>query len=140
MPPRTQDRSSTLVRSAAVGAAASIADLFSLFLLVEWIGLGPTTANLPALLLGLVIQYFGNKFFAFRDHRRDHLRQGGLFLIVEIGAFALSAALFHGLVVLIGIPYLLARIVASAIIYLGFSYPLWRRIFRHTPRPSTACP
>ena len=126
----------TLLKSAAIGVAATIVDLVALFVLVEGLDVEPLVANLPALALGLVVQFVGNKYFAFSDHSKDLLRQGGWFLAIEAGAFALNALMFHLLVTLLAAPYLLARVLGSAAVYFGFSFPLWGRIFQPTPATS----
>jgi putative flippase GtrA len=127
-------RCATLVRSGAVGIVATLVDLATLWLLVELAGLAPTWANVPGLVAGVAVQFFGNKLFAFRDRSPDYLRQGTLFLAVEAGSFVLNAVAFHGLVNLTPVPYIAARLVATAAVYFGFSFPLWRLIFR--PRPA----
>ncbi len=131
---------SPLGRSAIVGIAATLADLAMIALLVNGLGLSPAVANVPALTLGLVVQFLGNKLWAFEDRATDRTalaRQGGAFLAVEVVAFALNIGLFHVLAVMLGVPALVARVVASALVYFGFSYRLWRLIFART-QPSTS--
>ncbi len=118
-----------LGRSLAVGAAATVADLGSLALMVHVLSWRPEVANVPSLMLGLVVQFVGNKLWAFRDGRRDLVRQGAAFAAVEAVALTLNALAFHGLVVFTSAPALVARLVGSAAVYVGFSYPMWRRIF-----------
>jgi len=132
----TWTRYTTLLRSGAVGIVATMVDLVTLWMLVELIGLTPAWANVPGLTAGVAVQFFGNKLFAFRDRSPDYLRQGTLFLAVEAGAFLLNAVAFHSLTTLTSVPYILARLVATAAVYFCFSYPLWRMIFR--PRPAGA--
>ncbi len=123
--------STTLTRSAIVGVAATLADLAMLAQLGA-LDVSPAWANVPALTVGIVIQFVGNKLWAFRDLNNDAralARQGGAFLVVEAVAFALNALLFHVLVVLVGFPTLLGRVLVSAAVYFGFSYPLWGRVF-----------
>jgi putative flippase GtrA len=124
-----------LLRSASVGAAASLADLSALFLLVHRAGFTPAQANLPALLLGVAAQFLGNKLYAFEDRSRGRalVAQSGKFALVELGAFALNALLFQLLIARTPAPYLLARICAAALVYFGYSFPLWGRIFRQEP-------
>ena len=55
------------VRSAGVGAVATGVDLLALALLVSAFGLAPRAASLPALALGIAVQFVGNKLFAFGD-------------------------------------------------------------------------
>ncbi|MCA9624494.1 MAG: GtrA family protein [Myxococcales bacterium] len=120
-------------KSALVGVVATLADLAMLALLVEVIGIAPRLASAPALLLGVLVQFLGNKVFAFEDRSRAWARQGLLFGLVEIGALALNALLFDRLVALTGIPYLPARLLVGGTVYFGFSLPLWSRIFRPQP-------
>jgi putative flippase GtrA len=101
-----------------------------LLLLVSGFGLKPIHANVPALLAGLVVQFVGNKYWAFRDPSPALARQLALFSLVEVGALALNAAMFHGLVAGLGAHAVIARGVCSAAVYVGFSLPWWRRIFR----------
>ena len=121
-----------LVRSALVGAAATLLDLVALRGLIGGLGINPGLANVPALLLGAAAQFFGNKHLAFEDRAQGRAAAGqaGKFAAVEAGALLLNAILFQLLVSLARVPYLAARPAASALVYLGYSYPLWRRIFR----------
>lgn len=120
----------TFVRSALVGLVATAADIGTLAFLIRLVGLTPVQANVPGLLVGLAIQYVGNKYLAFRDMSNDHLRQGGLFLVVEAGTLVLNVTGFHLLVTLTPLPFYLARPLVTAVVYCGFSFPLWTRIFR----------
>lgn len=124
------DRSAhaTTLVSIGVGAVATLVDLVVLTLLVEVVGLPPAAANVPALALGLVTQFVGNKWLAFRDPSHAWLQQGAAFLAVEAGAFLLNALGFAAALAL-SVPYLPARILSQALVYLGFSLPCWRRIF-----------
>lgn len=126
-----------LLKSGLVGVFATATDIILLVLLVDVLGWPATSANVPALSVGLLIQFLGNKYFAFEDRRSDAanlLRQGALFALVEVAAFGLSAALFHGLVTSVGTHHLVARLFGSALVYFCFSLPLWRLVFR-TPPP-----
>lgn len=124
-----------LGRSALVGVAATFADLVALEALVRTADLSPAAANLPALGLGLVVQFFGNKYFAFQDRSRAVARQGAQFALVEAGAVALNAGIFHVLVTSTSLPYLVARLLATTVVYFAFSYPLWNLIFRDPAMP-----
>jgi putative flippase GtrA len=117
-------------RSAGIGVLASGLDVVALFALVEHVGLAPEGANVPALALGLLVQFFGNKYFAFRDRSRALVRQGVRFAAVEVGALLLNAVTFFALMRLTALPYLLARVVCSAGVYAGYSFPLWGLVFR----------
>ena len=126
------------IRSALVGLVATAADVGALALLIQVVGLSPVQANVPALLVGIGIQYVGNKYVAFGDRSNDHVRQGALFLLVEAGTILLNVAGFHLLVTRTAIPYWLVRPIVTCAVYCGFSFPLWAKIFK--PRAGTARP
>ena len=131
MPPSTPTATrKTFGRSAIVGVVATLVDVLALSILVDVLRVPPAIANLPALSLGLLIQFFGNKYYAFNDRSRALVRQGALFGVVEAGAFTLNLLAFHLLAVVWGLPVQLARVIGSAAVYFGFSFPLWGRIFR----------
>lgn len=130
-----------LVRSGAVGLAATACDLGTLCLLVYACGVPDRVANVPSLLPGLVVMFLGNKFFAFEDRSRAILRQGGLFLVIEMIGFGLNVLFYELIRVHFGLHPLLARILGTNLVYLGFSFPLWSvLVFRQgrkaTPEPS----
>lgn len=122
-----------LLRSGAAGLLATGVDLVVLYLLSSAVHLGPRLSSVPALVAGGVANFFGNRHFAFRATSGPLARQAALYTIVEVAALALNGLLYDG--VLRAFPaaaplYLGVRIVTSHLVFLGFSYPLWRRIFR----------
>jgi putative flippase GtrA len=117
-----------LGRSALVGVAATLVDLVALAA-ATGAGVASLVANVPALLLGLLVQFVGNKSWAFRDASPRVARQLALFSIVEVAALAFNAALFHLAVLWLDSPPLLTRVVVSAGVYFGFSLRIWRHIF-----------
>jgi putative flippase GtrA len=124
-----------LVRSAAVGLLATASDLGSLMLLIHGAGLTKRAANMPSLLPGLLVQFIGNKFFAFDDRSRAIVRQGSLFFIIELVAFGLNVLVFDLLVSRTPIHEILARLLGTNIVYLGFSFPMWSFfVFRRKAR------
>jgi putative flippase GtrA len=125
-----------LLRSGAAGLFATGVDLLVLCALTSGFHLGPRVASVPALLAGGVANFFANRHFAFRAARGSLARQAALYTIVEAAALALNGLLYD--VALRAMPaaaplYFVVRIVTSHVVFLGFSYPLWRRIFRAAP-------
>ncbi len=69
-----------LLRSGAVGVIATLVDLLLLVLLIDALGWTKGSANIPALSVGLAVQFLGNKYYAFEDRSTEQLaRQGILF-------------------------------------------------------------
>lgn len=130
-------RAVRFAKSILTGGAASLADFATLTALVELFHLAPTRANVPSLLVGATIQFIGNRHLVFSA---GHLAIGPQllgFVLVEIGTFLLNAASFYAVVKWTPVPYPIARLVCSFLIFTLFSYPLWKRVFSHKQRETT---
>jgi putative flippase GtrA len=118
-------------RSALAGAAATIADLAVLGLCVG-LGMDARHANVPALLVGATVQFVGNRHWAFDAARGGLRRQLVLFALAEVVTLALNAFFFDLVdraIVLGALGALVTRTLVSAVVYVGWSYPVWKRIF-----------
>lgn len=127
-----------LSRSAAVGVVATALDFLTLVVLVSGFGVPARIASLPALSLGIVAQFIGNKRFAFRDRSRAWLRQAALFLAIEALGFACNAVCFDRLLVGTRLPYVLCRVLSTSIVYFCVCLPLWSRLFSSRTAESAA--
>ena len=129
------------MRALLAGGAATLADIAVLALLVSAFGLAPRMASIPALLVGGVVNFLGNRHFAFRASRGSLARQAVLYTVVELAALAANGILFD--VVMRALPpglawaYVPVRLVTSHVVFLAWSYPLWRLVFR-VPRAAEA--
>ena len=122
-----------LLRAGVAGIAATGSDLAALALLVSVFHVDPRVANVPALVVGGVVNFLGNRHFAFRA-REGHIgKQAAGYTAVELVALGLNGFLYDS--VLRADPhaahlYWLVRLVTSHVLFLLWSYPLWRRVFR----------
>jgi putative flippase GtrA len=134
----TREKIFELLRSLLAGGAATLSDLAVLTFLVTALHWSPRDANVPALLVGGVVNFFGNRHFAFRATGALHRHVIG-YTLVEIVALALNGILYDAF--LRAVPgsahlYWLVRLATSNVVFLCWSYPLWRRVFRveaHAP-------
>ena len=127
------------LRAGVAGAAATLVDLGVLTLLVAVFHVNARAASIPALLAGGVANFLGNRHFAFRAATGNVARQAVLYTLVELVALAGNGVFYD--VVLRAFPatqgaYWLVRLVTSHVVFLGWSYPLWRHVFA-TKAPST---
>ena len=122
-----------------VGAVATLTDLLVLTLLANELHLGPRVASLPALASGIVVQFVGNKFFAFEDTSKRWAEQAALFLAVEALGFAANLVLFDVAVRFVPLPLLAVRLLTTNAVYFGLCLPLWSRIFARN-RPTETEP
>lgn len=123
-----------VVRALLAGAAATLVDLGVLALLVSIAGLDPRVASVPALASGGIVSFVGNRHFAFRASRGSLPRQAVLYTVVEIAALAANGVLFDVAMRLLpphlAWAYVPVRLVTSHVVFLAWSYPLWRLVFR----------
>ncbi len=122
-----------LLRAGVAGLAATGADLATLAVLVSVLHLDARQANLPALVVGGIVNFLGNRHFAFRAQHGHVGKQAAGYTAVEIVALALNGVLYDA--VLRAVPaaagaYWLVRLATSHAVFLGWSYPLWRHVFR----------
>jgi putative flippase GtrA len=121
-----------LLRAGIAGAIATLVDLGVLTLLVSAMGWNARAASIPALVAGGVANFVGNRHFAFRAKRGSLAKQAALYTIVEVIALAMNGVLYD--LVLRAAPvtagaYWVVRLVTSHVVFLAWSYPLWRRVF-----------
>ena len=116
----------------AVGLVASIMDWLSLVFFVKALNFTPQMANAPSLIVGSAVQFFGNRYFVFKATSQEIGRQATEFILVEALAFLLNGFLFYVFVTWTPIHYTLARPLASFAVFLCFSYPLWKFVFRNS--------
>lgn len=130
----TLARFATFLRSALAGGAATLADLAVIAFAVGVLGVSAQAANIPALLVGAGVQFLGNRHFAFRAARKGSLRrQVGLFVATEIVGLVLNAALYAAVAGAYPLALgsaVLARAITTNAVFLLWSYPVWRRVFR----------
>ena len=129
-------RPGRFITSLGVGGVATLVDLLALALLVEAFGLSANQANVPALLAGAAVQFIGCRHLVFRAGEGQLSKQVLGFVGVEIATLALNGLLFHALLVLTPLPYVLVRVIGTFLVYVSFSYPMWHLVFAERPRTS----
>ena len=122
-----------LARSGGAGALAAGADLVTLTALCELFGVEPRIASIPALTVGTIVMYFAQKYLAFQSTARPSGRELLLFTLVQAGGYGLTLVAYDlalRLVPWLGVHYVLARLVVTNLVWLGYSFPLWHWVFR----------
>jgi putative flippase GtrA len=120
------------LRAGAAGIVATLVDLGVLALLVSVFHVDARVASIPALLAGGIANFIGNRWFAFRASSGSLAKQAVGYSAVEIVALVLNALLFE--VVLRVFPivraaYAVVRLATSNLVFVGWSLPMWRRVF-----------
>jgi len=69
-----------------------------------------------------------NKYIAFRDRSSVSLQQVGRFGAVAVTTAMLMALSMKILAVHLGVPYLIAKVVCAAVVFVVWTYPAQRRL------------
>jgi putative flippase GtrA len=127
------------LRAGAAGIVATAVDLGVLAILVSGFHVNPRVASIPALIAGGIANFVGNRHFAFRAQRAHEgslAKQAALYTLVEVLGLTYAGLLYDGALRVVphaaGL-YWALRLLTSHIVFLTWSYPLWRKVFA-TPR------
>jgi putative flippase GtrA len=129
-----------LLRSGAAGLAATGADLATLALLVAVASWTPREANVPALIVGGIVNFVGNRVYAFHAREGNAAVQAVGYTAVEGVALILNGILYDFVlreIPGIAVVYWLVRLLTTNLIFLVWSYPLWHFVFR-APREAAS--
>ncbi len=132
-------RFATFARSALAGGAATLVDLGVLAFAVGALHASPAAANAPALLAGAIVQFFGNRHYAFRAGGGHLGKQAALFALAEAVTLLFNGALYHAVVSRVALGpagAVIARAITTNLVFVLWSYPVWRRIFAPAARPA----
>ncbi len=129
------------LRAGAAGIVATAVDVGVLAACVSLLHMDARLASFPALVAGGVANFLGNRHFAFRARGGSLTHQAVGYLAVELVALALNAMLYD--FVLRTFPqtagaYWAVRLATTHLVFLGWSYPLWRKVFRVREAPSSS--
>jgi putative flippase GtrA len=127
-------RSRPAVAAALSGVIASAVDVGALALLVECARAPVPAAAGGGAVAGAVVGFALGKCIAFRDRSSITLGQ-----LARFGAVAAATALLTSLAMRIvaielGVPYLAAKALCAAAVFLAWTYPAQRRLVFPAPR------
>lgn len=128
---RRRVRNSRAALAAALGGiAGSVLDVAALVLCVES-GMPVAPAAFLGASAGAGACFLANKYWAFRDDSKLSFKQVSAFGLVAVGTALLMALAMSVVAVGLGVPYLKAKAICAALVFLVWSYPAQRRfVFR----------
>ena len=121
------------------GAVGSGFDIGTLILLKEWAHMSTPLAAFLAASVGAVVCFLMNKHVAFRDPRPVAATQVARFGFVAVVTAFLMAFAMKVVADDLGVPYILAKLLCAAAVFVAWTYPAQRRlVFRRRPVPVLA--
>ena len=133
------DVTKRMIRVGVSGVVATSIDVATLIFLVEVVGCHVTLAAFLAAALGGVSNFLINKYWAFRDGSPIDLRQVSVYAFVSLITAAFVAAAVHLLAVVMVLPYLLAKAIAAALVFVVWTYPAQARLVFPMAAAPPAC-
>ncbi len=115
------------------GAVGTVADVAMLVMLVERGGVSVPVAAFLAATVGAAACFLMNKHVAFRDRSPVTLDQLGRFGLVAVATALMMALAMQIVAVTIGVPYLAAKLVCAATIFVVWTYPAQRHLVFRRP-------
>lgn len=108
-------------------------DLVLLYIFTDIFGIWYLASAVAAFTLAFLVSFTLHKFWTFGDHSRDGIHmQMGTYFLVAIANLGLNTMLVFAFVEWVGVHYLLAQVVASALIAIESFFVYQHFIFRKT--------
>jgi putative flippase GtrA len=122
------------LKSSLAGAIGTFVDFGLFFVLNSGFGLDAQWANAAGMVAGGVVNFIGNRRFAFQAQGGSLTRQAQRFTAVTVVALALTALLFNVAVTAWPtVPAWVLKAVTGNAVYLVWTFPLFRRVFQVPP-------
>lgn len=115
MTSKLQHLGERFAKFAGVGAIGTAAHYATLFVLVDFLGVGAVAASSAGFVVGGVINYLLNYRFTFRS-QQSHTSTAPRFFAIALGGFFLNGAGMSLFADHIGLHYLLAQVITTGII------------------------
>ncbi|HVM58737.1 MAG TPA: GtrA family protein, partial [Candidatus Paceibacterota bacterium] len=126
-----QETRAHIGRFLLIGGLGAVLNVSTLYALTEYAGLWYLASEIIAFVFAVSVTFFLQKFWTFRDHRRARIaHQSAWFFGVNLCNLALNAMILYAFVDGLGVWYVFAQIVTSALIALE-SFFAYRAIFHH---------
>lgn len=117
---------SLLGRHQAASFAATAADFGAMVSLVELAGLSPVVAAAAGALVGAGLNFYLNRRWVFRVEHEPAAGQALRYALVSAASAGWNALGEHLLFRVLGLHYVIARVLVSVTVGLGWNFPLQR--------------
>jgi dolichol-phosphate mannosyltransferase len=128
------------VRYILSGAIATATDLALLYMFTEFLGWWYLWSVIVAFILANIVSFLLQKYWTFEERSTaDAPRQFTRYLIISITNSGINTGIVYVLVTTLATPYLIAQVIAAAILALT-SFFIYRRFvfYRKNPIPTIA--
>ena len=121
-----QDRAAEVLRFCIVGGVSFVVDYSLLYMCTEFAGITYLYSSAIAFTTSVIINYWLCLIFVFKNKQKQSSRQKALFIGSSIVGLGLNQLCMYGFVEILGIYYLVAKIMATAIVTI-WNYVMKRK-------------
>lgn len=121
-----QDRAAEVLRFCIVGGVSFVIDYSLLYMCTEFAGITYLYSSAIAFTTSVIINYWLCLIFVFKNKQKQSSRQKALFIGSSIVGLGLNQLCMYGFVEILGIYYLVAKIMATAIVTI-WNYVMKRK-------------
>lgn len=111
-----QQRIAEVLRFCVVGGVSFIVDYSLLYFCTEFAGISYLYSSAIAFSVAVIINYWLCLVFVFKNKQKQSSRQKALFIGSSIVGLGLNQLCMYGFVEILGIYYMLAKLMATAIV------------------------
>lgn len=111
-----QQRIAEVLRFCVVGGVSFIVDYSLLYFCTEFAGITYLYSSAIAFSVAVIINYWLCLVFVFKNKQKQSSRQKALFIGSSIVGLGLNQLCMYGFVEILGIYYMLAKLMATAIV------------------------
>jgi len=103
---------------------ASISDFGFTFFLKHVGDVDPILASILGTILGGIINFIIGRIWVFETTQKSFSEQGKKYFLIWVGNLLLNASGIYFLIKLLGVQYLIAKVITATTIAIGYNYPL----------------
>ena len=121
-----QDRAAEILRFCIVGGVSFVVDYSLLYMCTEFAGITYLYSSAIAFTTSVIINYWLCLIFVFKNKQKQSSKQKALFIGSSIVGLGLNQLCMYGFVEILGIYYMVAKIMATAIVTI-WNYVMKRK-------------
>jgi putative flippase GtrA len=115
------------LKANAASLIASFCDFLITIIIKEWLDADPLLASITGTVSGGIINFLIGRYWVFEVRHLSIYHQSRRYFIIWAGNLLLNASGVYILLHYIGLNYILAKLITSVIVAVGYNYPLQKR-------------
>jgi putative flippase GtrA len=115
------------IKANVASLISSFCDFLITIVITEFFDYDPFWASVTGTVSGGIINFIIARYWVFEVHHLNIYHQGRRYFIIWTGNLLLNALGMYILLKLVGLNYILAKVITSVIVAVGYNYPLQKK-------------